>query len=119
MKAAASLILVALLLAPAQGQKPIPAAVQLHWLDGAPPSISQGVSWGVPWPRGAMKRETTFTLSDSKGNQVPVQTWPLAYWPDGSLKWTGHAISAAGKTAGPLIGASPRASKPHRVKAPA
>jgi len=33
---------------------------------------------------------------------VPVQTWPLAYWPDGSLMWTGHAISAAPDMAGPL-----------------
>src|SRR5205807_772309 len=24
----------------------------------------------------------------------PVQTWPLAYWPDGTLKWTGHALPA-------------------------
>src|SRR5579862_4613066 len=103
MKAMVSLTVVALLVAPAQGQQLTPAAVQLHWLDGASPSISQGVSWGVPWPRGAMKRETTFNLSDSKGNQVPVQTWPLAYWPDGSLKWSGHAISAGGKTAGSLI----------------
>ena len=22
---------------------------------------------------------------------MPVQTWPLAYWPDGSLKWIGVA----------------------------
>jgi hypothetical protein len=25
---------------------------------------------------------------------VPVQSWPLAYWPDGTVKWTGHAIGA-------------------------
>jgi hypothetical protein len=64
-------------------------AVTLQWLDG-PPATSCGVSWGVPWPRGEIKPGTTFTLGD-----MPVQTWPLAYWPDGSLKWTGHAINAA------------------------
>ena len=25
---------------------------------------------------------------------MPVQTWPMAYWPDGSLKWTAHAVAA-------------------------
>jgi len=23
-----------------------------------------------------------------------VQSWPLAWWPDGSLKWTAHAVGA-------------------------
>jgi len=25
---------------------------------------------------------------------VPVQSWPIGYWPDGSLKWTAHAVGA-------------------------
>jgi hypothetical protein len=25
---------------------------------------------------------------------APLQSWPLAYWPDGSIKWTGHALAA-------------------------
>jgi hypothetical protein len=29
-----------------------------------------------------------------RGPQLPLQTWPLAYWPDGSLKWTAHAATA-------------------------
>jgi hypothetical protein len=33
---------------------------------------------------------------------VPLQTWPLAYWPDGSIKWTGHAITGAPDLGGPL-----------------
>lgn len=32
---------------------------------------------------------------------LPVQSWPLAYWPDGSLKWTAHAI-AGGQAGGAL-----------------
>ncbi len=24
---------------------------------------------------------------------MPLQSWPLAYWPDGSLKWTAHAVA--------------------------
>ena len=28
---------------------------------------------------------------------MPVQSWPLAYWPDGSLKWTGHAVDSTAR----------------------
>ena len=41
-------------------------------------------------------------LATANGQAVPVQTWPLAYWPDGSVKWTGHAIAATANLAGPL-----------------
>ena len=36
------------------------------------------------------------------GQRVEVQSWPLAYWPDGSLKWTGHAVTASAGLAGPF-----------------
>src|SRR6185312_15105453 len=39
-------------------------------------------------------------LADSSGAPVPVQSWPLAYWPDGSLKWTGHAVDPSATAAG-------------------
>jgi hypothetical protein len=70
-----------------------PGAVPLHWLDGAP-TASNGVTWGVPWPRGERAKDAQFALATSTGESVPVQSWPLAYWPDGSLKWTAHAIGA-------------------------
>jgi hypothetical protein len=75
--------------------------VSLNWLDKSAPPARQGVTWGVPWPEGKVKKGATFTLT-AAGKPVPVETWPLAYWPDGSLKWTGHAISAAPDTAGPM-----------------
>jgi hypothetical protein len=31
-----------------------------------------------------------------------MQTWPLAYWPDGSVEWSGQAIAAAPDLTGPL-----------------
>jgi len=76
--------------------------VSVHWLDGAAPVAETGVSWGVPWPRGAYKKEQTFTLSAADGKALPLQTWPLAYWPDGSLKWSGMATVAAAGAAGPF-----------------
>lgn len=72
--------------------------VDLSWLGGMPASIAQGVVWGVPWPRGAVPKASSFRLAGASG-VAPVQTWPLAYWPDGSLKWTGHAASGTLKDA--------------------
>jgi hypothetical protein len=67
--------------------------VDLHWLDGPPPTPA-GSTWGVPWPRGQVAKGAAFALDAADGTPVPVQSWPLAYWPDGSLKWTGHAVGA-------------------------
>ncbi|MGH9674392.1 MAG: hypothetical protein ACRD44_14525 [Bryobacteraceae bacterium] len=72
--------------------------VPLHWLDGVPPPAGCGVSWGVPWPRGRVRRDQSFRLSSG----APLQTWPMAYWPDGSLKWSGFATVAGATTATPI-----------------
>ncbi|MBB5803757.1 hypothetical protein F4560_003525 [Saccharothrix ecbatanensis] len=69
--------------------------VQLKWLEGgAPRQLAAGSTWGVPWPKGTVPKEQAFALRTAAGQQVPVQTWPTGYWPDGSLKWTAHAIGA-------------------------
>lgn len=65
-----------------------------HWLDDRAPDVPAGATWGMPWPRSKHSPRTRFSLRDRDGNRVPVQTWPLAYWPDGSLKWTAHAVAA-------------------------
>ncbi|KAK0183996.1 hypothetical protein F5146DRAFT_1146136 [Armillaria mellea] len=68
--------------------------VALKWVDGgAPPALPTGTSFGIPWSQGEVDRTTPIALSSS-GASIPIQTWPLAYWPDGSLKWTGHALAA-------------------------
>lgn len=69
-------------------------AATLRWLDGDAPALMPGVTWGRPWPRGQHARDAQFGLRTREGEGVPVQSWPLAYWPDGSLKWTAHAIPA-------------------------
>ncbi|KAB8195130.1 Tat pathway signal sequence domain protein [Nonomuraea phyllanthi] len=63
----------------------------LHWLDRPG---EEGVTWGVPWPRGAVGRDAPFALADAEGREVPVQSWVTATWPDGSVKWSAHAIGA-------------------------
>lgn len=71
-------------------------SVELSWLEGAP-AESPGSTWGVPWAKGTFGEDQRFQMVDDSGAAVPVQTWPLAYWPDGSLKWTGHAVGPAAK----------------------
>ncbi|MEJ2194667.1 MAG: DUF6250 domain-containing protein [Ignavibacteriaceae bacterium] len=63
--------------------------IKLSWLEGNPPELSTGVSWGVPLPEGKINPSTWFLLKSVEGRAMPVQSWPLAYWPDGSLKWVG------------------------------
>lgn len=74
------------------------APVALGWLGGQAPATAQGVSWGVPWPQGQVRKDAAFALAgaDGKPLPLPLQAWPLAYWPDGSLKWTGFATVAGG-----------------------
>ena len=68
--------------------------VPVGWLGGTPAPLPTGVSFGVPWPRGTMPKTQAFALTTADGKSLPVQTWPLAYWPDGSLKWSGIATVA-------------------------
>ena len=70
--------------------------VELKWLDTAKLQEGIGVSWGVPWPKGAVKKSQSFKLTTNDGNIIPVQSWPLAYWPDGTVKWTGFAAVPPG-----------------------
>ncbi|MGT2784247.1 exo-rhamnogalacturonan lyase family protein [Streptococcus merionis] len=60
-----------------------------QWLHKAP-RISKGVTWGHPWERGQLDSQkvsaSTFWVADN-----PTQTSIMAYWPDGSVKWTKHA----------------------------
>jgi hypothetical protein len=83
----------------------VPAAVKIstapvNWLDGVPADF-QGTTWGMPWPQGQVQRGGAFALQGTGGDTPaePLQSWPLAYWPDGSLKWTAHALppDAAGR----------------------
>lgn len=78
--------------------------VDLKWLDEKPSPVATGVSWGVPWPRGVVMSGQRFTLSSADEATLPLQTWPLAYWPDGSLKWSGFAtVAGADHTAFQLM----------------
>jgi len=82
------------------------ADIPLRWLDGRPPAAEAGVSWGVPLARGAVPAGQAFVLTGGNGGALPVQTWPLATWPDGTLKWLGVA-TVAGPGSGEVLRLSP------------
>ena len=71
--------------------------VLIRWIDGqAPTEISGGTTWGMPFPRGSVQGTEALAVTDAAGTPVPSQAWPLATWPDGSLKWAGVALPATG-----------------------
>jgi hypothetical protein len=77
------------------GTKPSPVHdTLLSWLDGKAPARFEGATLGMPWPRGTLRLPADKRLNFTLGPGAPaMQSWPLAYWPDGSLKWTAHAIA--------------------------
>lgn len=68
--------------------------VTLDWLEDGGLGAAPGSTVGVPWPKGAYRQDQDFAVRDADGKEVPVQSWPIAHWPDGSLKWTAHAVSS-------------------------
>jgi exo-rhamnogalacturonan lyase-like protein len=100
----ASLMLLALLMAGCALDAAAQSAssVELKWLGETPPAVPMGVSWGVPWPQGKVRKDQAFSLITADGKSLPLQSWPLAWWPDGSIKWTGFATVAGPEATGSL-----------------
>jgi RNase P/RNase MRP subunit p29 len=69
--------------------------MRVKWLSQKSSDLT-GISWGVPWKQGTLKKEESLSLEKSTGEKLPLQSWSLAYWPDGSVKWTGHAAILQG-----------------------
>ncbi|KAI1267723.1 hypothetical protein F5Y18DRAFT_378675 [Xylariaceae sp. FL1019] len=68
------------------------SSVNVKWLEGVP-ILNNGATFGLPWPKGKYPADAvSFAASDESGNDVALQSWVTAYWADGSLKWTGHAV---------------------------
>jgi hypothetical protein len=81
----------------AQGEDKGDKTVKVKWIDGTPELLT-GTTFGLPWPRAEHQANSTiFTATSGSGDEVDLQTWVTAYWPDGSIKWTGHALAGAEK----------------------
>lgn len=59
--------------------------IALRWIE-RPLADELPVRFGVPFERGKVQPTTCFTL-----NGDAIDSYPLAYWPDGSVKWEGFA----------------------------
>jgi hypothetical protein len=66
--------------------------IKVKWL-GERPVEKGGVTWGIPWKKGSLDRNTSLSAEADNGDKIVLQSWPTAYWPDGSVKWTAHASS--------------------------
>ncbi len=59
--------------------------VPLAWV-GVAPKSDVPVTFGVPFDKGAVSKTTPLAIA-SGDMEMPTETWPLAFWPDGSVKW--------------------------------
>ncbi|KAF4872796.1 hypotheticall protein [Colletotrichum siamense] len=76
------------LLSSADAQNSTGSSANVKWL-GRTPSYNSGTTFGLPWAKGKhYPNSTEFTISSGG----PLQSWVTAYWPDGSIKWSAHAI---------------------------
>lgn len=70
-----------------------PVSIDLRWL--TQPEVATGVTWGVPWKKGELSKQQLALLQLEEASGEPerhqVQSWPAAFWPDGSIKWSAHA----------------------------
>jgi hypothetical protein len=69
--------------------------IPLRWIDDETPTeLRAGATLGAPLPRRAVTDVAALGVVDADGAAVDAQLWPLATWPDGSVKWTGIALAA-------------------------
>lgn len=55
------------------------------------------VTFGAPWEKGKVDKNTAFELEDNLGNRIQVQSRITAFWPDGSIKWSAHTCRITGE----------------------
>ncbi|KAK6586777.1 hypothetical protein PZA11_000067 [Diplocarpon coronariae] len=66
----------------------------LRWLrETDSEALSHGVSFGMPWPKGLYPSGQKFEI-EGDGQVYPLDSREIAFWPDGSLKWTAHSVSS-------------------------
>lgn len=86
--------------------------VVLKWLDKQDFHQPTAVSWGVPWPQGLVNKRQNFSLVAANGKSLPLQSWPMAYWPDGTVKWSGFSTVAEAGSDGFELSRVPETANP-------
>lgn len=74
-------------------ERAIARDIDVRWLDAPPERLQTASAFGVPFTRGQVESTGNLTLADETGQILPAQFWPMATWPDGSLKWAGVAVA--------------------------
>jgi hypothetical protein len=91
-----------------------PIAIQLRERSAAS-RAGEPLRFGVPFARGELHDTQCLKLSVANGAVLPVQTRPLAYWPDNSIRWACvEAVLPA--TEQPLAGLTLAQGKPTTEK---
>ncbi|MGA0567959.1 Tat pathway signal sequence domain protein [Rathayibacter sp. KR2-224] len=68
--------------------------LRVSWLGGTPPTaLETAAAFGAPLPRGWAASVDELAIFDTCSHQVAAQLWPMATWPDGSVKWAGVATA--------------------------
>ncbi len=49
-------------------------------------------TFGAVWSKGEVK-QCCFLAADETGREISMQSRDMAYWSDGSLKWTSHTVN--------------------------
>ncbi len=80
------------------GDKSLDSAT-IHWLEKVPSTSNYSATLGVPWPKGLVKGDQKLKVVGKDGSSIEAQSWPIAYWPDGTLKWSAHAFLPGDKPA--------------------
>ena len=66
--------------------------VEIENLDGR--SKEGYTTWGCCWPWGNTGKDSCFMIKNEAGEEVPSQSRILAWWPDGTVKWSAHTADA-------------------------
>lgn len=70
--------------------------VPLHWI-GQAPAQDKPATLGIPFAKGELTQKQSVVLK-ADGTILPTDCRPLAYWADGSVKWSAvSAVIPAGK----------------------
>ncbi len=76
--------------------------IKMHWL---PNRSKYGyVTFGVPFAKSEVEAKADICLKDENGNQMPCSAEPIAFWPDGTVKWMSCSADINSDTAYVSIG---------------
>lgn len=66
--------------------------MKIHNLNGR--TLGGYTTFGGVWEKGEVTKPE-FLLFNQEGKEIPVQSRPMAYWSDGSIKWSSHTADSS------------------------